>query len=168
MTGDQKEKHLAWPSEKRGPLSLFACKILVVLTQLSFLRAGTCLSPGPFPSLLATSVCNRLLLHTRSFLTILPDSSSLRPALGTHGSPSSDSLSTPTPGALFLSFFFFFTLYPGLGKKKKKKHAASPCLTQARAGAWRVQMWDPAPRAPSTRSYSLPRLLIRLGSLALR
>lgn len=38
-----------------------------------FLKAGTCLSSLPFPSLLATSVCKRLLLHTSSSLFDQPD-----------------------------------------------------------------------------------------------
>lgn len=73
ITGDKKKKNWAWLFGKRGLLSLFASKILVVFINLIFLNAGTCFSSLPFPSLLATSVCNRLLPHTSSFLFDQPD-----------------------------------------------------------------------------------------------
>lgn len=129
--------------------SLFAFKILVVFIKLIFLKAGTCFSPLPFPSLLATSVCNRLLLHTSSFLFDQLDHLarflySLRPAFVTHDSLFSHSpYLPPTPGALF----FYF-----LSWARKREHAASPCQ-HARARAWRVLMWGPAPRGLS---YLLP------------
>lgn len=52
---------------------LSAFKILVVFINPILLNAGACFSSLPFPSLLATNVCKRLLPHTSSVVFDHPD-----------------------------------------------------------------------------------------------
>lgn len=155
---------------KRGLLSLFAPKFPVVRINPLFLKLELVFQSSPFPSLLATSVCKRLLLHTTfplwSAWPSLPDSFSVRPAGETQRTTLPTLRICPQHQEHFLKY--------SLSLARKPERAASHHHTHqpGLGGSWWGILQQhppppPAPRAWTKRSYLLSGLLIRRCSLKL-